>query len=85
MKGGAPAGSKNEIDAISGGTITSKALEATISNWLNYYQPYLVKEQQAKEQAKIMEQASAAQGSDSLSVADSLNIANNVNVGNNTK
>lgn len=41
VKGGATAGSKNEVDAISGGTITSKALETTIQSWLSFYAPYI--------------------------------------------
>lgn len=40
-KGGATAGSNSEIDAISGGTITSNALEKTISMWLHHYAPFL--------------------------------------------
>ncbi len=41
VKGGAKEGSTNEVDAISGGTITSKALEASILSWFEAYQPYL--------------------------------------------
>lgn len=40
-KGGANPASKNEVDAISGGTITSKALETTIASWFNFYLPYI--------------------------------------------
>ncbi len=42
-KGAAPAGSTNMVDGISGGTITSKALEGTIKSWLEFYVPYLDK------------------------------------------
>lgn len=41
MKGGADPEATNEVDAISGGTITSHALESTIKMWLKYYEPYL--------------------------------------------
>ena len=44
VKGGAPEGSAHEIDAISGGTITSRALENAIRQWLEYYEPYLEKQ-----------------------------------------
>lgn len=40
MKGGAPEGSLHGVDAISGGTITSQALDKTIKTWLDCYQPY---------------------------------------------
>lgn len=39
-KGGNATGS-NEVDAISGGTITSKGVESMISNYLTYYEPFL--------------------------------------------
>ncbi len=41
VKGGAKEGSTNEVDAISGGTITSKALDASIKMWFEAYLPYL--------------------------------------------
>ncbi len=41
VKGGAKEGSTNEIDAISGGTITSKALDASLRMWLEAYLPYI--------------------------------------------
>jgi Na+-transporting NADH:ubiquinone oxidoreductase subunit C len=40
MKGGATPNSTNEVDAISGGTITSKALEEMVFNCLNSYEKY---------------------------------------------
>ena len=40
VKGGAAEGDLNGVDAISGGTITSQALEKTIATWLNCYRPY---------------------------------------------
>lgn len=42
-KGGAAPGNLHEVDAISGGTITSKALEDTIRMWLDFYLPYINK------------------------------------------
>ena len=41
VKGGAKEGSTNQVDAISGGTITSKALESSIAMWLEAYLPYI--------------------------------------------
>ncbi len=43
VKGGATPGNMHEVDAISGGTITSKALDTTIKMWLERYTPYLLK------------------------------------------
>lgn len=39
-KGGNATGS-NEVDGISGGTITSKGVESMITNYLTYYEPFL--------------------------------------------
>ena len=39
VKGGAK-GDIHGVDAISGGTITSKALETTMRTWLSFYRPY---------------------------------------------
>ena len=41
VKGGAPAGQTNAIDATSGATMTSKGLEAAINNWLGAYKNYI--------------------------------------------
>lgn len=43
VKGGNANAEANEINAISGATITSKAVQTMISNWMNYYKPYLQK------------------------------------------
>ncbi len=43
VKGGAPAGNMHDVDAISGGTITSVALENTLRSWLDNYLPYIEK------------------------------------------
>lgn len=43
MKGGAPEDDINGVDAISGGTITSQALEITMKTWLEFYLPYFNK------------------------------------------
>lgn len=40
IKGGNETG-KNEVDAISGGTITSKGVENMLRNYLTYYEPFL--------------------------------------------
>ena len=40
VKGGNASGA-NEVDAISGGTITSKGVETMIKNYLTYYEPFL--------------------------------------------
>ena len=42
VKGGNASGA-NEVDAISGGTITSKGVETMIKNYLTYYEPFLNK------------------------------------------
>ena len=43
VKGGAPAGKANAIDAISGATMTSKGLDEAINVWLKAYKAYLTK------------------------------------------
>ncbi len=47
VKGGAQKGSLHEVDAISGGTITSHALQNTMTSWLEYYLPYFEKQKEA--------------------------------------
>lgn len=41
VKKGGNATGKNEVDAISGGTITSKGVESILRNYLTYYEPFL--------------------------------------------
>ena len=41
VKGGAPAGKANAIDAITGATMTSKGLSAAINTWAQAYAPVL--------------------------------------------
>lgn len=41
VKGGAPAGKANAIDAITGATMTSKGLDGAINQWLEAYKNYL--------------------------------------------
>ncbi len=41
VKGGAPAGKTNAIDAITGATMTSKGLDEAINVWLQAYKPVL--------------------------------------------
>ena len=43
VKGGAPEGKSNAIDAISGATMTSKGLDQAINTWLGAYKAYLTK------------------------------------------
>ena len=43
VKGGAPAGKANAIDAISGATMTSKGLGDAINVWVEAYKAYLTK------------------------------------------
>ena len=40
IKGGAPEGQENAIDAITGATMTSRGLNAAINTWLAAYEPY---------------------------------------------
>ena len=40
VKGGAPEGRDNAIDAITGATMTSKGLDGAINNWLKAYAPF---------------------------------------------
>ncbi len=47
VKNGTGSGSINEIDGVSGGTITSNALGSTIDKWFTYYIPYLEKQRAA--------------------------------------
>lgn len=42
VKGGAPEGKENAIDAITGATMTSKGLDAAIGTWLAAYKPYFI-------------------------------------------
>jgi Na+-transporting NADH:ubiquinone oxidoreductase subunit C len=41
VKGGAPEGQQNAVDAITGATMTSKGLSKAIDTWLEAYKPYL--------------------------------------------
>lgn len=43
VKGGKANGEANEVNAISGATITSTAVQTMINNWMGYYKPYLQK------------------------------------------
>ncbi|MDR2937614.1 MAG: NADH:ubiquinone reductase (Na(+)-transporting) subunit C [Prevotellaceae bacterium] len=50
-KGGGTQGKPHEVDAISGGTITSKGLEEMLSNSLSAYQNFFKEEKQKQEKA----------------------------------
>ncbi len=56
VKGGAPEGKQNAIDAITGATMTSKGLDAAIVTWLNAYKGAI----QAGETAIAEAEAAAA-------------------------
>lgn len=43
VKGGAPKGQENAVDAITGATMTSKGLNAALNTWLQAYKPYFNK------------------------------------------
>lgn len=66
VKGGAPAGQTNAIDAITGATMTSKGLSAAIEQWLEFYKPYFTAAKPA-EQAAVDSCVNAA--ADSMAVA----------------
>ena len=42
VKGGKADAQANEVNAISGATITSTAVQTMINNWVEYYKPYLM-------------------------------------------
>jgi Na+-transporting NADH:ubiquinone oxidoreductase subunit C len=46
LKGGAPKGNNHAVDAISGGTITSKGLEAMLDSCLVQYKTYFIQNRQ---------------------------------------
>ena len=48
VKGGAPAGKQNAIDAITGATMTSKGLNAAIATWLEAYENILKVEEETE-------------------------------------
>lgn len=54
VKGGAPAGKANAIDAISGATMTSKGVNAAINTWLEAYKPFLESSQPKHEDDRIL-------------------------------
>ena len=63
VKGGAPAGKENAVDAISGASITSKALGVSINNWLQAYKPFL--------SVAVLKQTTVENSVDSLSCCSS--------------
>lgn len=66
VKGGAPAGQKNAVDAITGATMTTKGLSAAIATWLKVYIPYL--------STPAAPDAVAAPADTTPNVADSTNV-----------
>lgn len=53
VKGGADPENTHQVDAISGGTITSRALEETIRQWLGFYEPFLNKAKEIVDNSEI--------------------------------
>lgn len=71
VKGGAKAGSQHEVDAISGGTITSQAVEEMLFKNINEYLDFF--SSQAKTRAEAIKAMSEAQAAaDSLSVTNQM-------------
>ena len=58
VKGGAK-GAQDGVDAVSGATITSRALGETINTWVKYYEPYFTKIRQAAARAQAEAEAAA--------------------------
>ncbi|MGN0189893.1 MAG: NADH:ubiquinone reductase (Na(+)-transporting) subunit C [Candidatus Cryptobacteroides sp.] len=77
VKGGAK-GAADGVDAVSGATITSRALGVTINTWVKYYEPYFTRIRQAAEAAEVSgasemaEAAEAAQDSAETSEAEAV-------------
>lgn len=70
VKGGAPAGKMNAVDAISGASITSKALGVSINNWIMAYKPFLQNAATLAEPAEnVADTLSTCSCCDSLSIA----------------
>ena len=61
VKGGAPAGKDNAIDAITGATMTSKGLDEAINTWLAAFKGYLQGKVQARAEAAAAAEAEAVQ------------------------
>ena len=59
VKGGAPAGKRNAIDAITGATMTSKGVDEAINNWLGAFKGFLESRIQAKAEAEAAAAAAA--------------------------
>ncbi|MCQ2157514.1 MAG: FMN-binding protein [Bacteroidales bacterium] len=53
VKGGAPEGTENAVDAITGATMTSKGLNAAIITWLNAYQEEI---ESARKAVEVLEE-----------------------------
>lgn len=53
VKGGAPEGAENAVDAITGATMTSKGLDAAIITWLNAYREEI---ESARKAVEVLEE-----------------------------
>lgn len=74
LKGtGSSSGNNNAVDAISGGTITSRGVEAMIQNCLGDYVAYIAKERASLEIANVAE---VATDSVAVQAVDSTNVNN---------
>lgn len=61
IKGGAPAGMENAVDAITGATMTSKGLNDAIATWLNAYKETVTETVAVLEQLEEMAETSNAE------------------------
>lgn len=61
IKGGAPAGMENAVDAITGATMTSKGLNDAITTWLNAYKETVTETVAVLEQLEEMAETSNAE------------------------
>lgn len=50
VKGGAAKDNPHQVDAISGGTITSRSLQKAIFGWFEYYLPYIEKQRMSNQE-----------------------------------
>ena len=71
VKGGAK-DKQHEVDALSGATITSTAVQSMIMNWLQYYLPYIQKNKENKDAADNAEFIQTE--ANSIAAADTLTI-----------
>lgn len=66
IKGGAAPDDIHGVNAISGGTITSRALDVTIETWLKAYMPYIEKVKEAQKPVEVASDTTMVMAADSL-------------------